>query len=79
MMLNILPTGQISPHGWKNYSEILNFSPLGGMKVKLLDLGSIPGEMSAILSFLLVTIIKKYEIEQKVIGFSADNCNTNFG
>ena len=27
----------------------------------------------------MASVIKKYELEQKVIGFCADNCNTNFG
>ena len=51
------------------------FLPSEGM----IDLGSITGETSELLSSFLVSVIKKYELEQKVIGFCADNCNTNFG
>ena len=55
------------------------FLPLEGVKIKLLDLGSIPGETSDISCSFLASVIKKYELEQKVIDFCADNCNTNFG
>ena len=47
--------------------------PLEGMKIKILDLGSVPGETSDILCSFMVSVIKKYEPGQKVIGFSADN------
>jgi hypothetical protein len=53
--------------------------PLQGVKVKVLDLKSGPGETPEILSSNLVLEIKKHELEHKVIGLCAINSNTNVG
>lgn len=55
------------------------FVPEQGVKVKLLEFQSVPGETSEILANYLVSVIKKNDLVQKVVGFCGDNCNTNFG
>jgi hypothetical protein len=57
---------------------VRHFLLLQGVKVKLLGFKSVPGE-TEILSSTLVLVIKKHELEHKVIGLCADNCNSNFG
>ena len=55
------------------------FVPEQGVKVKLLEFQSVPGETSEILANYLVSVKKKNDLVQKVVGFCGDNCNTNFG
>lgn len=55
------------------------FLPHKGVQVKMLDFQSVPGEKSEILTNQIFDIISKYKISDKIIGFCADNCNTNFG
>ncbi|XP_023231785.1 uncharacterized protein LOC111631712 [Centruroides sculpturatus] len=55
------------------------FVPDCGVKVKLLDFQSVPGETAEILTNHLMSVIKTHNIAKKVIGFCGDNCNTNFG
>jgi len=50
-----------------------------GVKVKLLEFKSLPGETAEILSNYLVSVLEQNELKEKVVGFCADNCNTNFG
>ena len=55
------------------------FVPDIGVKVKLLEFKSLPGETAEILSNYLVSVLEQNELKEKVVGFFADNCNTNFG
>ena len=55
------------------------FVPDIGVKVKLLEFKSLPGETAEILSNYLVSVLEQNELKEKVVGFCADNCNTNFG
>lgn len=50
-----------------------------GVKVKLLDFKSVPGETSQILTDHLLSDLKQHDLVEKVVGFCGDNCNTNFG
>ena len=54
------------------------FVPDIGVKVKLLEFKSLPGETAEILSNYLVSVLEQNELKEKVVGFCADNCNTNF-
>jgi len=45
----------------------------------VLKLRSLPGETAEILSNYQVSVREKNELKEKVVGFCADNCNTNFG
>ena len=49
------------------------------MKAKLLEYKSLLGESAEILSNYLVSVLDQNELKEKVVGFCADNCNTNFG
>lgn len=55
------------------------FSPKTGIQVKLLDMHSIPGETSDIITKSITDTMDLFDIKEKVIGFSADNTNANFG
>lgn len=55
------------------------FDKTYGVQVKLLDFTSLKNETSDTISENLKKIIDEYKINQKVIGFCADNTNTNFG
>lgn len=55
------------------------FIPTIGVCVKLLDFTAQQGETSDIIFRLLLKTSNDYNIRQKIVGFSADNTNTNFG
>ncbi|XP_053967833.1 uncharacterized protein LOC128869326 [Anastrepha ludens] len=55
------------------------FSFKSGVKTKLLQINSIPGETSDIILEYVSTAIQKYSLSEKVVALSADNTNTNFG
>ena len=55
------------------------FVPDIGVKIKLLEFKSFPGETTEILSNYLVSILEQNELKKKVVGFCTDNRNTNFG
>jgi hypothetical protein len=55
------------------------FLPEQGVKVKLLDFQSVPGETSEILTKYLLSVIKNHDLSKKVVGFCGDNSNTTFG
>lgn len=50
-----------------------------GVQVKLLDLQALPGETSDIVCDHLIKLLQNANVLDKVVGFSADNTNTNFG
>lgn len=55
------------------------FDPEFGVKVKILDFVSLPGETSELISESILEILKKNNICQKLVAYCADNANTNFG
>ena len=55
------------------------FLPESGVKLKLLEFKSIPGETAEILSKYLLSVLDQTKLKDKLIGFCADNCNSNFG
>lgn len=55
------------------------FLPETGIQVKMLTMLSIVGETSEIITKSITNAMERYELEDKVIGFSADNTNANFG
>lgn len=55
------------------------FHPKTGVNIKLLDFVNLPGETSDIISNSVVQIISKHNLTEKLVGFCADNANTNFG
>ena len=55
------------------------FWPEEGVKSKLLDFHSVPGETADIITNCLVSTLKKNDLTQKIVAYCGDNCNTNFG
>lgn len=55
------------------------FIPYQGIKVKLLDFKSVPGESSEIVADHLMSPLNQHDLVEKVVGFCCDNCNTDFG
>jgi hypothetical protein len=55
------------------------FDDKTGVNVKLLELQALPGETSDIICDHLISVVKNANVFDKIIGFSADNTNTNFG
>ena len=55
------------------------FLPEEGVKVKLLDFKSVPGETAAILTDSLMCSLRDHQLTEKIIAYCGDNCNTNFG
>lgn len=55
------------------------FDKCAGIKVKVLEFCNVCNETAETLSGYISTILNKYKLSDKVIAFSADNTNTNFG
>ena len=55
------------------------FWPKEGVKSKLLDFHSVPGETATFITNCLVSTLKKNDLTQKIVAYCGDNCITNFG
>ena len=55
------------------------FLPESGVKAKLLEFKSVPGETAEILSKYLFSVLDQTKLKDKLIGFCEDKCITNFG
>jgi hypothetical protein len=55
------------------------FLPETGIHVKMLAMSTIVGETSDIITKSITDAMERFELDDKVIGFSADNTNANFG
>ena len=55
------------------------FLPLSGVKIKILDMQSLPGETAETICNFLLNSLQRHGLTEKVVGFCADNANTNFG
>lgn len=55
------------------------FVPTRGIRVKILELSSEPGETSEIIANLIKKTANEFAIEDKVAAFCGDNATTNFG
>lgn len=51
----------------------------GGIVTKILQLDSLPDEKAATITDYLTDQLRKHNLMEKCIAFSANNCNTNFG
>ena len=50
-----------------------------GVKMKVLEFKSLPGETAETLSGYLPFVLHQNNLKENVVGFCAVNCNTNFG
>ncbi|VVC27326.1 Ribonuclease H-like domain [Cinara cedri] len=55
------------------------FDPKTGVQIKVLEFTNLKGETSDILSSYIIEILTKHKLSHKIIAFTSDNCNTNFG
>uniref|UniRef100_A0A8C2HJN4 HAT C-terminal dimerisation domain-containing protein n=1 Tax=Cyprinus carpio TaxID=7962 RepID=A0A8C2HJN4_CYPCA len=55
------------------------FKPLEGIKVKITELSSLPGETSDLQTAYISHVIEKHGLAQKIVALCVDNTNTNFG
>jgi hypothetical protein len=55
------------------------FNPENGIKNDILDFSSLPEETAELIHNKIVSVLKKIELEEKIISFFGDNANTNFG
>jgi len=55
------------------------FDTKTGVHIKVLEFTNLKGETSDILSSYIMDILTKHKLSHKIIAFTGDNCNTNFG
>jgi hypothetical protein len=55
------------------------FSIEEGIQVKLLHFDEVSGESAEIFAQYLMQYVKKYKLEEKLVCYTADNTNSNFG
>lgn len=55
------------------------FIPNEGIQVKVLEFQNIVGETAELMGDHILDILRKFQLTDRIIAFSADNCNTNFG
>lgn len=55
------------------------FKPNSGIQIKVFEVTNLKGETANILSTYIIESLKKHKLSDKIIAFSGDNCNTNFG
>lgn len=64
----------------KLFPTIIRFFSLNsGIVVKILDVVSLPGETSELISTHLIEILNNFNLTNKLVAYCADNANTNFG
>lgn len=51
----------------------------GGIKTKILELDVLANETAETITQYIVNTLRKHGIEQKIVSFTADNANVNFG
>lgn len=55
------------------------FTPNKGIQVKVIEFQNISCESAESLSQFILKVLSKYDLEEKIVAFCGDNCNTNFG
>lgn len=55
------------------------FNPTAGVRVKMIEYTSQKGETADIVTKLILDTAEKNKLNDKIVGFCADNCPTNFG
>jgi hypothetical protein len=55
------------------------FSPTTGVRNKILEFSNLPGETADIIHNQIIKVLNNFNLKEKIISFSADNTNTNFG
>lgn len=55
------------------------FDPKTGIQIKVVEFTNLKGETSDMLSSYIMEVLRKHKLSHKIIAFTGDNCNTNFG
>jgi len=55
------------------------FSPTTGVRNKILEFSNLPGESAELIHNHIVQVLNNFNLEDKILIYSADNTNTNFG
>ncbi|KAK8785204.1 hypothetical protein V5799_008430 [Amblyomma americanum] len=55
------------------------FTAAAGVQTKLLEINTLPGETSAMVSQYIMDALEANQVTSKLVAFSADNANCNFG
>lgn len=55
------------------------FSTTTGVKNKVLEFSNLPGETAELIHSHIMKVVNNFDLKNKMISFSADNTNTNFG
>jgi hypothetical protein len=66
-------TVSIDASNRKNIKLIRYFLPEFGIKVKLLEFKSIQGETAKILTYHIMLVLKKHNLDKKIVGFFGNN------
>jgi hypothetical protein len=75
-----LSTDASNHHATKLIPVVIQyFVPSKGIQVKLLDVHEVPGETAEIVTSAIMDTVDKFSVKPKVVAFSADNTNANFG
>ncbi|KAL4147793.1 hypothetical protein QTP88_002142 [Uroleucon formosanum] len=55
------------------------FSPTTGVRNKILEFSNLPGETADLIHNQIIKVLNNFNLTEKIISYSADNTNTNFG
>lgn len=55
------------------------FTSAAGVQTRLLEINTLPGKTSTIASQYIINALEANDMASKVVAFSADNANCNFG
>ncbi|KAL4126106.1 hypothetical protein QTP88_010335 [Uroleucon formosanum] len=55
------------------------FSPTTGVRNKILEFSNLPGETADLIHNQIIKVLNSFNLTEKIISYSADNTNTNFG
>lgn len=74
-------TTDASNHGSIKIFPVLvrYFIPTVGVRIRVLDVSSQPGEKSEIIAKLIWSVVQEYGLDIKVVAFCGDNAKVNFG
>ncbi|VVC39435.1 Hypothetical protein CINCED_3A009050 [Cinara cedri] len=76
-------TFTIDTSNHKNFKIVLilirHFDPKLGVHIKVLEFTNLKGETSDKFPFYKIEALIKHKLSHKIVAFTGDNCNTNFG
>ena len=55
------------------------YLPEKEVQIKVLEVTNLPGEKSSLINDHILKVLDKFSLTAKIVAFSADNTNSNFG